>query len=117
MKRLLIRMTAAPYAGLRASDALDFAFASVNFGHQPVLLFEADGVRQLVKGQSVPVGMRNHEKRVKACGLYDIDELYVAQESLSALNIVSNDLVPDIVVLNEDDITKLVSTCDHHITF
>jgi sulfur relay (sulfurtransferase) DsrF/TusC family protein len=61
--------------------------------------------------------MLNHEKRVKACALYDIDEVYVAQESLSARNLSPCDLISGVVVINDDKLIQLTATCDHYITF
>lgn len=117
MKTLLIHMTTPPYAGLTASDGLDFALAAVNYGHQPVLLFEGDGVLQLVTAQEVPEGTRNHTKRVSACPLYDIDELYVRHSSLAARGLSPDALLSAVEIIHDDDIASLLSGCDFVVTF
>lgn len=117
MKRLLIRMTVPPYAGLTASDALDFAFAAVNFGHQPVLLFEGRGVLQLLQEQIVPVGMRHHGKRLGACEMFDIEELYVSTSSLLELGVTQHQLISVVSVVDDKHIQDVISQCDHQVNF
>ena len=49
MAQLLIRFTQSPFSNAKSQDGLDFALAATNYGHDVKVLFESQGVLQLVK--------------------------------------------------------------------
>ncbi|GGW97449.1 DsrE family protein [Alteromonas halophila] len=82
MKRILVILTTPPYGSGDAQDALDFAVAGVNFGHDIVVLFEGDGVWQLTPEQAPPKGIKNVGKRIKSLPLFDVEEIYACKSSV-----------------------------------
>ncbi|RDV23924.1 sulfurtransferase complex subunit TusC [Alteromonas aestuariivivens] len=117
MADLLIRMQHTPYGGSKATDGLDFAIAATNYGHQVKLIFEGDGVYQLLKEQAPPTGIKNHLKRLKSLVFYDIEELYVCKPSLQSRNLGLEDLGVEAQVIASQSLLELVSQADHVVTF
>ena len=62
MAQLLIRFTQSPFSNAKSQDGLDFALAATNYGHDVKVLFESQGVLQLVKAASTKI---KHGKKVK----------------------------------------------------
>ena len=58
MATMLIRFTQTPYGNQISQDGLDFVLAATNYGHDVKVLFEGDGVLQLVKTDSLK-GLKN----------------------------------------------------------
>ena len=52
MAHLLIRFTQSPFSNAKSQDGLDFALAATNYGHEVKVLFENEGVLQLVNTYS-----------------------------------------------------------------
>lgn len=81
--RYLLILQQSPYQSSLAREALDFALASAAFEQKVSLLFLADGVFQLLKSQAAVAGKKSIEKTLAGLELFDIEEVYACEDSLS----------------------------------
>ncbi len=86
MAQLLIRFTQSPFSNAKSQDGLDFALAATNYGHDVKVLFESQGVLQLVKAASTK-GLKNHTKRLASMPFFDIEEFFVCKAGADTYDI------------------------------
>tara|TARA_A200000113_G_scaffold203452_1_gene198547 strand:- start:108 stop:476 length:369 start_codon:yes stop_codon:yes gene_type:complete len=122
MAHLLIRFTQSPFSNAKSQDGLDFALAATNYGHDVKVLFENQGVLQLVKAASMK-GIKNHTKRLATMPFFDIEDCFVCKNSAHTYNIESvlanTDLIDtlDCQWVTAVDKLALVQSVDHVVTF
>lgn len=116
MKRILVILTTPPYGSSNAQDGLDFAVAGVNFGHEMQVLFEADGVWQLHPDQAPPKGTKNVYKRITALPLFDIEECYACQHSLTE-RLGETPLPDDVRAISPQAKAQLLDAADMVVRF
>ncbi|HHI94618.1 MAG TPA: sulfurtransferase complex subunit TusC [Gammaproteobacteria bacterium] len=102
-KKFLYVNRKAPYGTIYALEALEVVLIGAAFEQDVSLAFLDDGVYQLTKGQDTKaVGMKNFSPTYKALGDYDVNKIYVEQESLDARGLSLDDLLP-LTWEDEDD--------------
>ena len=93
----------APYGTIYAWESLEVVLIGAAFEQDVSLAFLDDGVYQLTKGQDTSgIGMKNFSPTYKALGDYDVNKIYVEQESLDARGLTRDDLLP-LTYEDEDD--------------
>lgn len=93
----------APYGSVYALESLEVVLISAAFDQEVSLAFLDDGVYQITKGQDTTgINQKNFSNAFKALGDYDINKLYVEEESLSERGLSQDDLM-DLVWEDEDD--------------
>lgn len=86
-KSLLIILTQGPNASSANQEALDIALAAASFDQPVSLLFEGDGVYQLLTEQDPNiVGRKNLSKAMKAFPIYGIEKLYAFSDNNTLLD-------------------------------
>jgi tRNA 2-thiouridine synthesizing protein C len=122
MASLLIRFTQSPYGSAFGQDGLDFALAATNYGHTVHVLFEGEGVLQLVQTPSTK-GIKNHSKRLASMPFFDIEECFICKDSVDAFAIDSVLLNTGLIeeldgqLLNASQRLALIQRADHVVTF
>ncbi|NMH61059.1 DsrE family protein [Alteromonas ponticola] len=116
MATILIRMVNAPYGSSDAEEGLDFAISATNFGHEVLMLFEGNGLYQLLKEQQ-PDDMTNQVKRLSALPFFDIEDCFVCEESSSSLSVSLSDLADFVSPVSGDEKIALFSQANHVVTF
>lgn len=113
-KRFLIISRRPPYGSSHARDALDTALTTAVFEQPVTMLFQGDGVFQLLSGQD-PGGVqqKNLAATLTALPMYDIDRLYVCARALAERGIEASDLVLPAVPLDAEGIAWLIR--DHDV--
>ncbi len=102
-KKFLYVNRKAPYGTIYALEALEVVLIGAAFEQDVSLAFLDDGVYQITKGQDTKdVGMKNFSPTYKALGDYDVNKIYVEQESLDARGLTLDDLLP-LTWEDEDD--------------
>ncbi len=102
-KKFLYVNRKAPYGTIYALEALEVVLIGAAFEQDVSLAFLDDGVYQTTKGQNTKdVGMKNFSPTYKALGNYDVNKIYVEQESLDARGLTLDDLLP-LTWEDEDD--------------
>jgi tRNA 2-thiouridine synthesizing protein C len=82
------------------------------------LVFLDDGVWQLKKGQQTKgIETKNFSPTYRALEGYDVEKLYVEQESLAARGLAAEDLIVDVTVLTSAELGKLMEEQDVVLSF
>ena len=93
----------APYGSVYALESLEVVLIGAAFEQDVKLVFMDDGVYQLTKGQDPEgIGMKNFSKTYAALGDYDVNQIYIDEDSLAERGLSLDDLQP-LVYEDEDD--------------
>ncbi|ABG40969.1 DsrE-like protein [Paraglaciecola sp. T6c] len=118
MKTLGIINSTAPYGLSNGQESLDLALASANFGQEVTLFFVDDGVFQLLKSQQPsPEQGRHYSKTFPALTFYDIDDIYVCQQSLSERKLEVSDLCIEVTALPPEELNQQLAQLDQLMRF
>ena len=117
-KRILIICRKPPYGSSLAREALDIALASSVFDQQLSILFTGEGVWQLLKDQQAnQVEQKSYANMLSAFPLYDINDIYVAEQSLQERQLSDDDLAIAVTRLSADDVNALLNNHDVLLNF
>lgn len=93
----------APYGTVYALESLEVVLIAAAFEQEVQLIFMDDGVYQLTNNQSTDdIGMKNFSKTYAALGDYDINQIYVCNDSLAERGLTADDLQA-LIYEDEDD--------------
>ncbi len=93
----------APYGTVYALESLEVVLIGAAFEQEVQLVFVDDGVYQLTKGQNTDgIGMKNFSKTYSALGDYDVNQIYVDEQSLKDRGLTMDDL-QELTYEDEDD--------------
>lgn len=113
MKSLLLISRSAPWSGLVAREALDIALSGGAFDLPVSLLWQADGVYQLVQGQAPgQLEQKDLQANIAALPLFGVETLYVCQRSLRERQLGATELLPDVQVVDEAALSALLASHD-----
>ncbi len=83
----------APYGSVYALESLEVVLIGAAFEQNVKLVFIDDGVYQLTKGQKTDgIGMKNFSPTFTALGDYDVNQIYVDEQSLKDRGLTMDDL-------------------------
>lgn len=118
-KKILFISRHAPYGSSLAKDALDAVLASSAYDQQLSLLFMDDGVFQLLTNQTPnEIGQKSFSATLPVLPLYDIDSIYVHQESLAKRNITIDELaIESAQIIDSSAICSLLAQQDQLLSF
>jgi tRNA 2-thiouridine synthesizing protein C len=103
IKKFMYVNRKAPYGTVYALESLEVVLIAAAFDQDVSLAFFDDGVYQIAKGQDTTgIGQKNFSATYRALGDYDINQIFVEQESLDARGLTADDLMP-LVYEDEDD--------------
>lgn len=93
----------APYGNVYGLEGLEVVLIGAAFEQDVSMAFIGDGVYQIMLGQDTSGSdMKNFSPTYKALGDYDVNKLYVEQESLEERGLSVDDLMP-LTYEDEDD--------------
>ncbi len=117
-KRILIICRKPPYGSSLPREALDTALAASVFDQQLSVLFSGEGVWQLLKDQQAEqVSQKGYDTMLSAFPLYDITDLYVAEQSLQERQLSPHDLVVPVSPLSAEGVRELMARHDVILNF
>lgn len=112
MKPLLLVCRNAPWSGLAARETLDIALAGGAFDLPVSLLWQGEGVYQLLTGQQPDaLQQKNLQAQLGSLPLFGIEQLYVCQDSLQERGINLEQLAVEAQPVTTDDMRRLLA--DH----
>ena len=107
-----------PHGKSHAREALDLTLALSAFNESLSLFFIGDGIYQLLaKHQADLVLQKDFQPMLQMLALYDVDQIYVCEASLSERNVLIEQLVIKMTVLNADQIKLHLAMQDQLISF
>ena len=118
VKKFMFVNRKAPYGTVYALEGLEVVLISAAFDQDVSMVFIDDGVYELVKGQQTKaIDMKNFSPAYRALEGYDIEKLYVDEESLKARGLTTERLLVPVEVLNSAQIAELMDQQDVVISF
>jgi len=118
VKKFMFVNRKAPYGTIYALESLEVVLITATFDQDVSLVFIDDGVFELVKGQQTKdIGIKNFSPSYRALDGYDVEKLYVDQESLSARGLSEKDLLVPVEVLNAEQMGQLMQQQDVILSF
>ena len=88
------------------------------FDQDVSVVFIDDGVFEIQKGQeTAEIGMKNFSPTYRALEMYDVEKLYVSEESLAERGLTEDDILVDVEVLPDSRIADLMDEQDVIFTF
>ena len=117
-KKFMFVNRKAPYGSIYALESLEVVLITAAFDQDVSLAFIDDGVYQLKKTmQTKGIETKNFSPTYRALDGYDVEKLYVEQESLEARGLTEDDLLVDVTVLSSADMGKLMQEQDVVLSF
>ena len=108
----------APYGKVNGQESIDMALAMSNFGQEVSLFFIEDAVLQLIKQQTPDkIQHKAYHKTFAALTFYDIDNIYVCQQSLLERNLTISDLSISVTLIEPNQLTALIATSEQVMVF
>ena len=122
----------APHGTIYGLEGLEVVLIGAAFDQQVSMAFIGDGVFQLKNGQDTSdSGIKNFSSTYRALGDYDVNRLYVEQESLEERGLELNDLMnltwedeaddwaekPSIQLVSRQELSDLLETQDVILNF
>jgi tRNA 2-thiouridine synthesizing protein C len=113
IKRFMYVNRRAPYGTIYALECLEIVLIAAAFDQDVSVVFLDDGVFQLKKNQDTTgIGMKNFSKTYGALDDYDVEKIYVEEESLAARGLTADDLVIPVEVLAAADLREIMAQQD-----
>ncbi len=115
---LAIINSKAPFSSSHGKDALDIALIFGSFEQKVSLFFQGDGVFQLIDDQDGSLlSIKDYLKTFAAFEFYDIENIYVCQQSLTNRQLKTNFHISDVTVLSIVDFGKALNKHKHILRF
>lgn len=110
MKTYLYVMRHLPHLNSQVQETLDQMLTTAAFDQDVAVLFVDDGVWQLKRDQN-PTAMvlKNSAAMFSALEMYEIDKLYVEQESLTERGLDLHELILPVEVISRAEINDLLN--------
>lgn len=103
-KSVAIINSNAPFSKANAKDSLDVALIFGSYEQVVSLYFQGDGVYQLIaEQQPEKILQKDFLKTFAALEFYDIENIYICQNSLNKRKLPSNFCIDNVQVLTADD--------------
>ena len=108
----------APYGHSSVNDGIDLLLAAAAFTPSACALFIDDGVFCCVKEQnSDALGLKQTSAVLKAAHLYDIAQLYVAEQSIQSRGLLASDLLDNTTLVDPQTCQQLLAKPSHLFSF
>ncbi|MEE4381557.1 MAG: sulfurtransferase complex subunit TusC [Pseudomonadales bacterium] len=116
--RLLFLARRPPYGTGLAREALDAVLAASAFELPVTVIFDGDGVWQLVRDQD-PTGIEEkcHGAQLEALPLFDVEDLRVHAPSLAARGLTAADLLLDATPIDDAGLREAIAQADRILSF
>ena len=120
VKKFLYLNRKAPHGTIYALESLEVVLIGAAFEQDVSLVFQDDGVFQIVKGQdTADIETKNFSATYRALEMYDVEQLYVEKESLEARGLSVDDLLEmeGLEVKTAAEISDLMEDSDVILSF
>jgi len=113
VKRFMYVNRKAPYGTIYALECLEVVLIAAAFDQDVSVVFVDDGVYQLKKNQDTTgIGMKNFSNTYRALDDYDVEKIYVEQESLEERGLNAEDLIIPVEVVAADNLREIMELQD-----
>ena len=117
-KKIGIINRSAPHGNANGRESLDLTLALSAYNESLSLFFIGDGVYQLVKEQSTTdILQKNFQPLFKMLEMYDVEHIYVCDESIEQRGLSIEQLLIDVTLLNNKQLKLKLSQQDQLLSF
>jgi tRNA 2-thiouridine synthesizing protein C len=117
-KKILLLNRSAPHASSKAQEALDVLLMASAFDQQITVVFMDDGVFQLKSNQNTQArSLKNFSQAFKALSLYEIENIFVDEDSLASRGLKKEDLMINVELVNTQKLTDIFKQQDAILNF
>ena len=99
------------FPGELANETVDLMLVSGVFEQPTSVIFMGDGVWQLLGGGS-KIELKDTTRVLNALPMYDVESLYVSEESLNARGIAIEDIDLPVQAISSSEVTQLLHNHD-----
>ncbi|WP_413701147.1 sulfurtransferase complex subunit TusC [Psychromonas sp. KJ10-10] len=118
MKKIGIINKCAPHGNAQGRESLDLTLAMSAFNESLSVFFIDDGVYQLVANHITDGSLQKHYQPLfKMLDLYDVENIYVCEQSLLQRGIQKEALLIEATVINNAQFKKFLSLQDQLLSF
>jgi tRNA 2-thiouridine synthesizing protein C len=118
VKKFMFVNRKAPYGTIYALESLEVVLITATFDQDVSLVFIDDGVYELAKAQQTKgIGIKNFSPSYRALDGYDVEKLYVDQDSLTQRGLSESDLLVPVEVLDAQQMGELMAQQDVILSF
>jgi tRNA 2-thiouridine synthesizing protein C len=118
VKKFMFVNRKAPYGTIYALESLEVVLITATFDQDVSLVFIDDGVYELAKAQQTKgIGIKNFSPSYRALDGYDVEKLYVDQDSLTQRGLAESDLLVPVEVLDAQQMGELMAQQDVILSF
>ncbi|WP_261903224.1 sulfurtransferase complex subunit TusC [Vibrio fortis] len=118
MKKLGYVFNSFPHSTASGREGLDALLAASAYTEEISVFFVGNGVTQLLEQQQPRESLsRDYIAAFKLMELYDIEQVYVCEQSLQRFGLSSEQLVIDTQVLAPSAMAQQFAQCDQILTF
>ncbi|MEE9319629.1 MAG: sulfurtransferase complex subunit TusC [Granulosicoccus sp.] len=118
VKRFLYVNRRMPHGTVYALESLETVLIGAAFDQDVTMLFIDDGVYQIKKDQQPEsLEFKNFSKTYRALEMYDVEKLFVEQESLSERGLSKDDLLVDVEIISREAVVDLMEKQDVVLSF
>lgn len=113
MKKYLFILSRMPHKGSYLQETLDAVLTAAAFDQQVSLLFLDNGVFQLKRSQQPQtLAFKNTSAMFNALAIYDVNDLYIEQESLQSRGLNNQDLILPTQGIYRREVSALMASFD-----
>ena len=113
-KRILFINSRSPYADERAQELLDMLLVCSTFGAEVSVLFDGDGLWQLLPDQaSEHIARRSIAAQLTSLPLFDVDRIYADAKQLARLPLPASELCLPCHPLSAVELSMLLNQHEH----
>ncbi len=107
-----------PHGSAQGRESLDLTLAMSAFNESLSLFFMGDGVYQLLDGHTPDESLQKHfQPLFKMLELYDVENIYVCEQSLLQRSIKQEQLLIDITLVNNEQLQSKLALQDQLLSF
>lgn len=118
MSQVTFVFSSAPHATSRGREGIDAVLATSALCEDISVIFLGDGVAHLMKGQNTKnIGMKDYAPMLKLFDLYDIENVYVCQQSLQNMGLINAERYIDAPLCSQSEITEIIQTSEKIVHF
>lgn len=113
-KRILFISSRSPYGDERAQELLDMLLICSTFGAEVSVLFDGDGLWQLLPDQaSDQIARRSIAAQLSSLPLFDVERIYADAKQLARLPLPASELCLPCQPLSTIELSMLLSQHEH----
>lgn len=106
------------HGNIRTQEFIDIALMAAAFEQHVTLVFEGDGVYALLKQQAPElIGLKNASPILKALELYDINDVWVEEESMLTRGVQPEAFEIDVKVMARQNLKQQMLLADQVFSF